>query len=653
MSSVNKKAADWRFIGSATAILLLAATMRLVVLSDLPPGLSQDEVLNADIVKFIRGGEHALFFRHGFGHEPLYHYLGVPFQILLGDNLLAIRLPSVFLGIVLVAITIRWARDNYGRLVALVAGLGLAISWWAIIFSRVGIRPVLEAVLLVAAAWAWPRKSWLAGVFLGLSIYSYTAARYIFLLPLGMLTYLLLFHRQDQNLDPAQDDSWRSIRSALVVFLISLAFYVPLGLTLGANPTLQQRVDQLSGPLEALGQGDLEPVASMTMATLGVFSFNGDPRWTYSLPGRPIFDPLTSLFFLLGFLLLVYRWRRPKYALLLIWFGLGLLPSALSPDAPSTIRLIGVLPIVFLLLGIGVQWTWQQWLFRRAKIAHTRANLVWLPIVLAVVLLTVNVWRTVSDGFIRWPEATETRIRYQSVLQDIAEHWVAHGKPPLVIADSYFEPIDADSLRRTLGYDPSARWVQASDGLPGALVVPKGVGQAYVYVPEFTQLPLDVLAAVGLSQEPAYRSEVHPSFSVYQYRAADVRPVNSANVSFEEAMTFLGYDLLAANEQEIRLLTYWQVDNELPADLTTFVHLVDAQAEIAAQHDGLDAAPQTLEHGDVVVQLHTIPVPAESPNEPFLLQLGLYQRDSERRLSHAGTPADRLIIVDDLLLTKE
>jgi hypothetical protein len=238
-------------------------------------------------------------------------------------------------------------------------------------------------------------------------------------------------------------------------------------------------------------------------------------------------------------------------------------------------------------------------------------------------------------------------------LQDIAEHWASHGKPGLVIADSYFEPIDADSLRRTLGHDPSARWVQASDGFPGALVIPKGVSQANVYVPEFTQVPMDILEAVGLSRDPAYRSQGRPSFSVYEYRAADVRPVNPAKVSFEEAMTFLGYDLLAANEQKIRLLTYWQVDDELPADLTTFVHLVDGQGEIVAQHDGLDAAPQTLEDGDIVVQLHTLPVTAESLIEPFLLQLGLYQRDSERRLSHEGTPADRLIVVDDLLLTKE
>ena len=64
----------------ATAVLLLAAVMRLILLSEVPPGLAQDEVLNADVVTFIRQGSHTLFFREGYGHEPLYHYWSVPFQ---------------------------------------------------------------------------------------------------------------------------------------------------------------------------------------------------------------------------------------------------------------------------------------------------------------------------------------------------------------------------------------------------------------------------------------------------------------------------------------------------------------------------------------------------------------------------------------------
>ena len=49
----------------ATLILLVAASFRLVALMDVPPGLAQDEVLDADIASFIRGGEKGLFFLPG------------------------------------------------------------------------------------------------------------------------------------------------------------------------------------------------------------------------------------------------------------------------------------------------------------------------------------------------------------------------------------------------------------------------------------------------------------------------------------------------------------------------------------------------------------------------------------------------------------
>lgn len=57
-----------RFVAGTTAVLLLALVMRAVLLHDVPPGLAQDEVLNADVASFIRGGYHALFFREGYGH---------------------------------------------------------------------------------------------------------------------------------------------------------------------------------------------------------------------------------------------------------------------------------------------------------------------------------------------------------------------------------------------------------------------------------------------------------------------------------------------------------------------------------------------------------------------------------------------------------
>ncbi|MEZ4590131.1 MAG: hypothetical protein R3D55_03170 [Chloroflexota bacterium] len=66
------------FLVAATLTLLLAAFFRLWLLSDVPPGLAQDEVLDAGMPAYILAGNHAFFFRQGFGHEPLLPLLWHP-----------------------------------------------------------------------------------------------------------------------------------------------------------------------------------------------------------------------------------------------------------------------------------------------------------------------------------------------------------------------------------------------------------------------------------------------------------------------------------------------------------------------------------------------------------------------------------------------
>ncbi|MBE2199815.1 MAG: hypothetical protein IAE79_14465 [Anaerolinea sp.] len=625
-ANAQQRPSTRHFLGWATAVLLLAAILRLVVLQDVPPGLAQDEVLDADIASFIRGGYHALFFREGYGHEPLYHYWAVPFRPLLGDNVLAARLPSVILGLLLVALTMRWAKRELGEVTAVVAGLGLAISWWPIIFSRIGIRPIAEPVLLMLALWHWPRRPWLAGLFFGLSTYTYTAARYIFLIPLGLALYLFIWRRADRP------PHWRA---ALVTFLVAFACYLPLAWTLHNDPSLQQRVDQLSGPLDALRDGDVRPILDTTLATLGVFSVTGDPRWTYSLPGRPFFDPFTALFFYLGLLLALWRWREPACALLLIWLGVTLLPSAVTPDAPSTVRLVGAMPVVYVLPGLALNamQTWGKGQWRRA---------LWA---LATLLLLLNLGLTWRDGFVRWPAQPETRQKYQTTLLEMARHWQANPAPRLVLADSFFEPIDTDSFRRNLGYDAGARWVQMGTAVAGAIVLPNGVTDGRLYIPEFAAPPEELLTAAGIDRRPLFRSAAVPSFAVYALPDVPPAPAHPMQVTLAGQMTLLGYEVLAAVAgRPLRLVTYWQVEATLPPDLAAFVHLLVDGTTTVTQHDGFDAAPSTLQPGDVVVQYHILPLPETLPDRRMTLQVGLYERDNGRRLRQDGSQADSIIL---------
>ena len=619
-----------RFLWWGTAVLLLAAIFRLVLLHDVPPGLSQDEVLNADIVQIIRNGGHALFFREGFGHEPLYHYFSVPFQVLLGDNVLSIRLPAVALGLLLVALTLRWARREFGQGTAVIAGLGLAISWWPIVFSRVGIRPILEPVLLLLFAWFWPKRPWLAGLFLGLSVYSYTGARVVFAIPALLGLYFFLTQRGKEAKQKA----------ALVVLGVSLAVTVPLFLTLWADPTLQQRVDQLAEPLEELRVGNLQPILQSTLATLGVFSFTGDPRWTYSLPGRPLFDWGTAVFFYLGLLLALRRWRQPRYAFVLIWLGVTLLPSAITPQSPSTVRLVGALPVVFVLLGVGGTAVYSK--VASANLTSAK-NLALTAVFLGFV--GINLFRTVNDGFVKWPQTETTRLaHYQTVLLDIARHWQANPAKNIVVAEAFYEPIDRDSLIRNVGADPQARWVQTGANVAGAVVWPTGE-EGRFYIPEFATPAPDLLKLAGISAEPQFRSPNQPSFAIYDLPNVAPALMRINPILLDGRISLMGYEILAADGHALPLLfTLWRIEDKLPADLAAFVHLVGVDEHIVAQHDGLDAAPATLQPGDLVLQRHVLV--ATEPILPgnYTLYVGLYERGSGVRWQSATQAQDRFLL---------
>jgi hypothetical protein len=628
-------------------VLLLAAAFRLILLHDIPPGLAQDEVLDADIVTFIRQGRHALFFREGYGHEPLYHYWAVPFQLLFGDNVLSIRLPAVYLGLLLVALTMRWARREFGDVTAVTTGLGLAVSWWPIIFSRIGVRPILEPLLLVVTAWFWQRP-WLAGLFLGLSLYSYTGARVVFAWPVlwGIVQVIAA---------PDSLAKRKQLRTAIIIVTLALALYFPLYWTVRSEPGLQQRVDQLAGPLNALRQGDFGPVWQMTLATLGVFSFTGDPRWTYSLPGRPFFDPVTALLFYTGLLIALFRWRQSHYSLVLAWLAITLLPSALTPQAPSTVRLVGAMPIVYLLPGLAVAYVARYLPIGNSRPLTRHASITqgWFIIFLLVAILFINGARTVQDGFLRWPQAQMTRLEhYQSVWLDMSRYYKAEPTANLVLADGFYEPIDRDSFRRNLGTDPAARWIQTDAQGAGAIVLPQqDAGEnGRLYVPEFAPIHPVLLAAAGISNKPLYRSEQWPSFAVYELPSfPDGTPSQLIEpVSFAGMITLGGYKMSLLPGPTLQLVTWWQVEKSLPADLKTFTHVLDATGNIAAQHDGLDAAPSELHVGDWIVQLHLITIPETT--EPLAVQVGLYTAHDQQRLHHDGTPGDVIVLTQNLFV---
>ncbi|UCC64506.1 MAG: glycosyltransferase family 39 protein, partial [Anaerolineae bacterium] len=143
--------ARWE-IGALAAILLIATLTRTLGLGRVPPGLSADELANSRMAELVLNGERPIWFEDSFGHEPLYHYLQAVTMRLFGFNVWGVVLPSVVAGVLAASLAYAFGRRVFGRGVGLVAAAGLAVTWWPIFFSRVGLRIVGLAPLAAAMA---------------------------------------------------------------------------------------------------------------------------------------------------------------------------------------------------------------------------------------------------------------------------------------------------------------------------------------------------------------------------------------------------------------------------------------------------------------------------------------------------------------------
>src|SRR5574341_1490392 len=189
---------DWKQeIFLFVAILLLAAFLRLLRLEQLPPGLHYDEAFNAtQAQKVLAGVERPIYFREDLTEEPMAVYRASLSFALFGASPWALRLVSALAGIANVAALYALAREMFqSKFTAALAAFTLAILYWHVNFSRLGMEPIFTPlVMTLAFAFLWRAlhrppslggegKGWgLACIFLGLTQYTYKAALFVPLL---------------------------------------------------------------------------------------------------------------------------------------------------------------------------------------------------------------------------------------------------------------------------------------------------------------------------------------------------------------------------------------------------------------------------------------------------------------------------------------
>jgi hypothetical protein len=362
----------------------------------------------------------------------LFIYLQTLSVALLGTIPFALRVVSVFLGVVTISAVYfcGMALLGSGRAIpstsgehawlgnwtAVFAAAVLAVSYWHLSLSRIGLRVVmlpLVSALAIGFFWrAWTRGRhrdyvW-SGVCFAIALYTYLAAR---LLPLVLLVFVMVeallyvWSARKQAAADRQDivqvEKHRLVGLGLLA-AVFLLLQVPFGIAMWRDPqtVLGRAIGTsifFSMPQDLPVTARLQAVLENAMLVLRNFYDWGDQNLRHNLAGRPVCDLLLAALFTIGWVSAVWRIRRDHCRLLLIWFTVMLLPTVLSEQAPNGLRAAGAIPPLVLLCALGMQ----SAVSLLPTVPLRRRGLA----VLCVVVVIVSGGITVRDYFGRWANA--------------------------------------------------------------------------------------------------------------------------------------------------------------------------------------------------------------------------------------------------------
>jgi len=403
-------------VGKREAILLalilsVAAVLRLLLLIRFPPGLYYDEAAYAvDALNTLRSGHWPVYYDTHGGKEALWIWMLASVFSVAGVGILQIRLLAATVGLLTVG-AIWWAArelfsaddDSAALELSLLAAAGLATLFVHVHFSRDGYRLLTQPLFgclamgalwrgLRVGGWKW---SMLAGVLLGLTMYTYSGARFYVVL-------LCIFFPLEWLLARPHSDSllhrrfWFLIGTGLTAIVV----FAPMGLHLAKAPEyVMYRASEVSVFNPIWNQGHLS--AALLDSAWRNFSgivWQGTMDHHWNIPGRPLLDVLTIPLFLLGIGVAVRRWRRPVYLFILLWLIVLYLPAVLSYDrVPTFHRSLGATPSVVMLVAVGA---WMAWSWVTHRLEHgSMAKTVIIPLTF---ILLISGTLTARDYFFRW-----------------------------------------------------------------------------------------------------------------------------------------------------------------------------------------------------------------------------------------------------------
>ncbi|MBI4363351.1 MAG: glycosyltransferase family 39 protein [Candidatus Doudnabacteria bacterium] len=365
-------------------VIAIAAFFRFWQINSLPGGLFPDEAANGLDINLIFQGQAQPFFERGNGREALFFYLlAIPVS-LFGRGPWQHHIVSAGLGLAATILTYFLAKRMFGKNTALLATFFMAISSFAVTISRTAFRANLVPVFTTLTLFFLVRffqimdhrsritNAFLAGISFGLGFYSYISFR--MMVPLLLFFGCVLLYGFRDQFHKILKEYWKPKLYFAAGFLLSFAW---IGIYFLTHPgTFVGRAGQVSIFNPDLNGGDLwSTVLLVFKQTILSFFTQGDLNWRHNVSGYPFLSPFLSPFFAIALVVstvAVFRLLKDAYkkqlskpifyqALVACWFWAMLIPELVTAEGiPHGLRLIGVIPPIFILAAIGVDWAWQK-----------------------------------------------------------------------------------------------------------------------------------------------------------------------------------------------------------------------------------------------------------------------------------------------------
>ncbi len=654
MNPISQPLSRLRIALLALAILL-AIFFRLYLLDTIPPGLHFDEAYDGlEAGRILEGRGFPIFFEGNFGEEPLSIYLVAGAFAILGRSIFNIRLVSALAGILtipalyLMVRELFWPQASRGVKAFLpsLSALSLALLYWHIHFSRLGIEPILTPLFATLASyhlWRGLQRGSLpsfalSGLFLGGSLYTYRAAR---LLP-------LLFLLTAACLAIAKRGEFKSHLLGFVsLFLVAFLVFAPLGCYfLSHTHIFTQREFDLG--IFGRGVGSERPWATLLSnlgRSLALFNLRGDTNPRSNLPGRPALDPFLSLAFLVGCGVSLRRARRPPYAFLLLWLVVMLLPTILSEYAPHFRRAVGVTPAVATLTALGLAESAdyiEAWL-RASGRSHLGR---WVATSLVAGGLITSGLLTYRDYFLRWGPSNDLYYAFDVGLVEMA-HYIEGLSPQEKV---YISPVRAD--HPTLLFLLGEGKAKSFDGRQGLVLPGEGSEATYIIITHEDQRSLPALKKHLPGGEVHSRGYDRLGEEYFlAYRGGEevwVEPERPLSADLGGKARLLGFDLhphAPRRGETLELTLYWQALEGMEADYTVFTHLIGPYnpATGGPLWGGDDSQPlrgsyptTRWEEGEIVIDRYRILLPPQAPLGGYEIEAGMYLLSTMERLPVLG-----------------